>query len=245
MPPTLAHVLPPPAFRQALEIDAFVQRIMPPLLEQNYQRNTGARRGGSGGAGAAGGLVGRKAGVAADGGRASVGLLHTALRLFPEDSVAHMPRPHTTGAGSSSSAAASSRSGRTTRRERAEGGGSKGGSGGSEAAVPAAAAAPAGSDQFAQNAEVLITGAGGARGCAGMGDALAPLTPAGSVGVAPAAAAPQLPAAAAEQPKVLLPRSNSTSSTNSARSGKGGKAARGSKVCLCGAEGRAGCGALG
>lgn len=40
---------------QALEIDAFVQRIMPPLLEQNYQRNTGARRGsGSGSAPAAG-----------------------------------------------------------------------------------------------------------------------------------------------------------------------------------------------
>ena len=38
---------------QALEIDAFVQRIMPPLLEQNYQRNTGARRG-SGSAPAAG-----------------------------------------------------------------------------------------------------------------------------------------------------------------------------------------------
>ncbi|KAI7838043.1 hypothetical protein COHA_008127 [Chlorella ohadii] len=32
-----------------------------------------------------------------------------------------------------------------------------------------------------------------------------------------------------QEPKVLLPRSNSTSSTNSTRSGKGGKAARGSK----------------
>lgn len=134
-------------------------------------------------------------------------------------------------AGSSGGApTSSSRNGRGGRRERADGGGSKGGPASSEAGASAPQAAPAGSDQFAQNAEVLITGAGGARGCGGMGDTLAPLTPAGSVGMPPAAAAVPLPAPAAEQPKVLLPRSNSTSSTNSGRSGKGGKAARGSKV---------------
>ncbi len=59
--PCLTHSIAAyPLCLQVLEIDAFVQRIMPPLLEQNYQRNTGARRSGS--AAPAAGASGRAGG---------------------------------------------------------------------------------------------------------------------------------------------------------------------------------------
>lgn len=159
---------------QALEIEAFVQRIMPPLLEQNYKRNTHMKRqGGDGSAGSAGGR-GKPCG---------------------------------------------------SRRERhgSDGGGGKA-AGGEE--PPVLPAAQAGSDQFAQNAEVLITGAGGGRG-GGSADALAPPTPApntcGAASSAPGAAAPGAPV-----DKALLPRTNSASSAGSA--GHRAKANRAARV---------------
>lgn len=193
---------------QVLEIEAFVQRIMPPLLEQNYQRNTQQRRAP---AGTSSGATNSAAASSAAGAKAGKG-------------ASRRERHHVDGGGAAPA-------GRAT-------GGSEAECGGGGVAAAAAAKPPAGSDQFAQNAEVLITGAGGRGGAAPGSDALAPDTPAcsnssGDMGAEGGAVAPAAPAA----DRVLLPRSNSASSGSSAGNlrAKASKAARGSsaaKVCL-------------
>ncbi|KAL4438694.1 hypothetical protein ABPG77_006298 [Micractinium sp. CCAP 211/92] len=160
---------------QALEIESFVQRIMPPLLEQNYKRNT------------------------------------------------HMKRQGSASSGGAAGAGGSRGKGGASRRERhgSDGGGKTAGAeaGGDE--LPTLPAAPAGGDQFAQNAEVLITGAG-ARGSVSA-DALAPPTPAAST----CGAAGGAPAPAAPVDKALLPRTNSTNSASSTgHRAKAGRASR-------------------
>jgi hypothetical protein len=171
---------------QALEIDSFVQRIMRPLLEQNYQRNTHMKRAAAVAAAAAGGAAAAGSGR---GGKAAGGKQE---RQQP----AEAPAP----AAPSKPPAAPAAVGE-----------------------PAAgnSTLPVGSDQFAQNAEVLITGGGSPGG-------LAPATPAGSGGAAPAApaapAAALAPAAAAD--RALLPRTNSGSSATNTQRTKAGRASK-------------------
>ncbi|KAI3431605.1 hypothetical protein D9Q98_004655 [Chlorella vulgaris] len=168
---------------QALEVTSFVQRIMPPLLEQNYRRNTLANRAAKPGAGAnsaaasttkpaAGGkAAGRRDKPPCSDGYATLAVAATATGACKAPAA-----PEGTGASS------------------------------------AASLLPNGSDQFAQNAEVLITGT--------KVGAAAPLpsTPATAFALppaAPAAAAAAAVASGVQHDKALLPRSgNATTAAN-------------------------------
>eukprot|EP00887_Chlorella_sp_A99_P000529 scaffold17.g529.t1 len=117
---------------QALEMEAFIQRIMPPLLEQNYLRNTAQKRPAAASAGA-----------------------------VPTRKPPRGPRERPAAAPTAASQADPA----PPRAPTLAG-----------PAPDSGATAASGSDQFAQNAEVLITGAAGGHAAC---DLLAPPTPAG------------------------------------------------------------------